>query len=76
MATTLTLEALAERLDRLESKEAIRDIVTAYAIACDEHGVLSEDRVESCPISIIDRISISTRQFVNLNAVRGCQRVR
>ena len=26
MANKLTLEALAERLDRLESKEAIRDI--------------------------------------------------
>ena len=39
MANTLTLEALAERLDRLESKEAIRDIVTAYAIACDEHDM-------------------------------------
>ena len=29
MANTLTLEALAARLDRLESKDAIRDIVTA-----------------------------------------------
>ena len=34
-----TLEAVAARLDRLESKDAIRDIVTAYAIACDEHDM-------------------------------------
>ena len=39
MAATPTLEALAQRLDRLESKDAIRDIVTAYAIACDEHDM-------------------------------------
>jgi ketosteroid isomerase-like protein len=30
---------LAARLDRLESKDAIRDIATAYAIACDEHDM-------------------------------------
>jgi|MDTC01.2.fsa_nt_gb uncharacterized protein (TIGR02246 family) len=39
MANEITLEALAARLDRLESKEAISDIVTAYAIACDEHDM-------------------------------------
>ena len=39
MNTTATLASLAARLDRLESKDAIRDIVTAYAIACDEHDM-------------------------------------
>ncbi|MCP5181229.1 MAG: nuclear transport factor 2 family protein [Pseudomonadales bacterium] len=33
------LEKLAARLDRLESKDAIRNLVTAYAIACDEHDI-------------------------------------
>ena len=39
MNTSATLASLAARLDRLESKDAIRDIVTAYAIACDEHDM-------------------------------------
>jgi ketosteroid isomerase-like protein len=39
MNPSATLESLAARLDRLESKDAIRDIVTAYAIACDEHDM-------------------------------------
>ena len=37
--TSVTLASLAARLDRLESKDAIRDIATAYAIACDEHDM-------------------------------------
>ena len=37
--TAVTLASLAARLDRLESKDAIRDIATAYAIACDEHDM-------------------------------------
>ena len=39
MNTAVTLASLAARLDRLESKDAIRDIATAYAIACDEHDM-------------------------------------
>jgi ketosteroid isomerase-like protein len=39
MNPSATLASLAARLDRLESKDAIRDIVTAYAIACDEHDM-------------------------------------
>ena len=39
MVTTPTLEGLARRLDRLESKDAIQSIVTGYAIACDEHDM-------------------------------------
>ena len=55
MTRTTTLEALAQRLDRLESKDAIRDIVTAYAIACDEHdmarlmNLFSEDACFDAP---------------------------
>jgi uncharacterized protein (TIGR02246 family) len=30
---------LLERVDRLESRDAIRDLVTAYAVACDEHDM-------------------------------------
>ena len=33
------LEQIMARLDRLESKDAIRGLVTAYAIACDEHDM-------------------------------------
>ena len=33
------IEQLLRRVDRLESKEAIRALVTAYAIACDEHDM-------------------------------------
>ena len=39
MNTAVTLASLAARLDRLESKDAIRDIATTYAIACDEHDM-------------------------------------
>ncbi len=33
------LNAIRMRLDRLESIEAIRGLVTAYAVACDEHDI-------------------------------------
>ncbi len=33
------LDQVLDRLDRLESKDAIRALVTAYAIACDEHDL-------------------------------------
>jgi uncharacterized protein (TIGR02246 family) len=33
------LEQIRYRLDRLESKDAIRELATAYAIACDEHDM-------------------------------------
>ena len=33
------LQNILDRLDRLESKDAIREMATAYAIACDEHDM-------------------------------------
>lgn len=33
------IDQILARLDRLESKDAIRSLVTAYAIACDEHDM-------------------------------------
>lgn len=33
------LEQLTARIDRLESRHAISDLVTAYAISCDEHDM-------------------------------------
>ncbi len=33
------LDAALTRIDRLESKDAIRELATAYAIACDEHDM-------------------------------------
>jgi ketosteroid isomerase-like protein len=33
------IEQILARLDRLESREAIRELATTYAIACDEHDM-------------------------------------
>ena len=33
------MEEILDRLDRLESKEAIRDLVSSYAVACDHHDI-------------------------------------
>jgi len=33
------LEDVLRRVDRLESKDAIRELATAYGIACDEHDI-------------------------------------
>lgn len=33
------LKSLADRIDRLESREAIRSLVTDYAVACDVHDI-------------------------------------
>jgi ketosteroid isomerase-like protein len=33
------IQSLLARIDRLESKDAIRELVTTYAIACDEHDM-------------------------------------
>ena len=47
--------SLAARIDRLEAKDAIRALVTAYAIACDEHdmprllGLFAEDACLDSP---------------------------
>lgn len=37
--TNAQLTEVLARLDRLESKDAIRELATAYAIACDEHDM-------------------------------------
>jgi uncharacterized protein (TIGR02246 family) len=45
------LAQILNRLDRLESKDAIRALVTAYAIACDEHdipGLMSLFTADAC----------------------------
>ena len=49
------LDEILVRLDRLESKDAIRHLVTAYAVACDEHdmprltSLFTEDAVFDAP---------------------------
>ncbi len=46
---------ILQRLDALESRESIRALATAYAIACDEHDIprladlFSEDAVFCSP---------------------------
>jgi uncharacterized protein (TIGR02246 family) len=79
MANTLTLEALAARLDRLESKDAIRDIVTAYAIACDEHdmprlmNLFTEDACFDAPNGsmVADGKAAIQTMFENTFKIRG-----
>ena len=49
------LEDVLNRLDRLESIEAIRQLATVYAVACDEHdmtrlmSLFTEDAVFDSP---------------------------
>ena len=55
MAESQRMAEVLERLDRLESKDAIRALVTAYAIACDEHdmprllSLFSDDAIFGSP---------------------------
>ena len=73
------LDRIRDRLDRLESKDAIRGLVTAYAIACDEHDLprlgdlFTEDATFSSPSGAMiasGRESIA-RMFVETLKIRG-----
>lgn len=73
------LQALKRSIDRLESRFAISDLVTAYAIACDEHdmprlsGLFTRDAVFESPSGAMvatGRDAIEA-MFIELFKVRG-----
>ena len=53
--TDFSLTDLGQQVDRLASKDAIRELVTSYAIACDEHdmdrlmGLFTQDAAFDAP---------------------------
>ena len=73
------LNALEARLDQLESMEAIRNIITAYAIACDEHdmprlmNLFTEDAAFDAPNgSMVANGKAAIRDmFINTFRIRG-----
>ena len=73
------IQALKRSIDRLESRFAISDLVTAYAIACDEHdmprltGLFTNDAVFDSPSGVMvahGRAAIEV-MFIELFKVRG-----
>ncbi|MGE0666991.1 MAG: nuclear transport factor 2 family protein [Sphingomonadales bacterium] len=73
------LDEVVDRLDRLESKDAIRGLVTAYAIACDEHDLprladlFTEDAIfssSSGTMTANGRAAIAS-MFIEMLKVRG-----
>ena len=73
------LDQILDRLDRLESKDAIRGLVTAYAIACDEHdlprlaGLFTEDAVFASPngAMVADGRDAIASMFIETLKIRG-----
>ena len=73
------LATLESRLDRLESIEAIRQIITAYAIACDEHdmprlmNLFTDDAAFDAPNGSMVAQGKSAIQdmFINTFRIRG-----
>ncbi len=67
------------RIDRLESKDAIRDLITTYGIACDEHDMptlmncFTEDAVYNSPngAMVADGRAAIEEMFVEAFKVRG-----
>ena len=76
------MTAIAEleaRVDRLEAREAIRELVTKYAVACDEHDIprlqnlFTEDAVFKSPSSFMEasgREAIAS-MFIEVLKTRG-----
>ena len=73
------LDMLEQRLDRLESNEAIRNIITAYAIACDEHdmprlmNLFTDDAAFDAPNGsmVADGKTAIREMFINTFRIRG-----
>ena len=72
-------DQILSRLDRLESKEAIRELVTAYALACDQQdmdwlmGMFTEDAEFGSPngtMVSVGRDAI-TEMFIETFKIRG-----
>ena len=73
------LEELQARVDRLESRAAIQELVTCYAVACDEHDIptlrnlFTEEAVFRSPSSFMQatgREAISS-MFIEVLKTRG-----
>jgi ketosteroid isomerase-like protein len=73
------LAAMKDQIDRLESRFAISDLITAYAIACDEHdmprltSLFTADGVFDSPSKVMvahGRVAIA-EMFIGLFKVRG-----
>lgn len=73
------LKTLADRIDRLESKDAIRALVTDYAVACDIHDIprltdlFTEDAVFGSPNGkMVSSGRAAIREmFINTFQIRG-----
>ena len=74
-----TLDDLERRVQRLESRQAISELASAYAVACDEHdieriaGLFTEDAVFDAPSGFMDargRAAI-VEMFDKVLAMRG-----
>jgi ketosteroid isomerase-like protein len=74
-----TLEELATRIERLEARDAINELASSYAIACDEHDIprlsslFTEDAVFDSPSGVMKakgREAIIA-MFVGLFKIRG-----
>ena len=73
------LDELRTRVDRLESKEAIRELVSAYAVACDHHDMpalddlFTEDAVFASPngAMIATGRNAIHDMFVRILGIRG-----
>jgi len=74
-----SIEELESRIDRLESRAAIRELVTKYAVACDEHDIpglrtlFTADAVFKSPSSFMQSSGREeiTSMFVEVLKTRG-----
>lgn len=73
------IEALEARVDRLESRAAIRELVTKYAVACDEHDIptlrnlFTENALFKSPSSFLEATGREaiTSMFIDVLKTRG-----
>ena len=74
-----SIEELEERVDRLESRAAIQELVTDYAVSCDEHDIpklqnlFTEDAVFKSPSSFLEATGRKaiTSMFIDVLKTRG-----
>ena len=74
-----SIKELEARVDRLESRAAIRELVTNYAVACDEHdiprlhGLFTADAVFKSPSSFMQSTGREaiTSMFIEVLKTRG-----
>lgn len=74
-----TIESLEARIDRLEARESLQELVTNYAVACDEHDIsklsnlFTEDAVFKSPSSFMrsDGRDAITTMFIEILKTRG-----